>query len=98
MRFSKQLMGVITWTNISNPNFPNLNSLYFVDSDFGYVVGDSGYVLRTTDGGLNWETTQLDSTINLNSIHFSNPYTGFIVGGFGSIYKTTNVGKCIGLI
>jgi photosystem II stability/assembly factor-like uncharacterized protein len=32
----------------------NLYSVYFTNTTTGYVVGDSGTILKTTDGGINW--------------------------------------------
>ncbi len=43
-----------TWTS-QRPDFllyPNLNSIYFVNSLTGYAVGSSGIILKTTTGGI----------------------------------------------
>jgi photosystem II stability/assembly factor-like uncharacterized protein len=36
-----------------------LNAVFFLDQQHGWIVGERGLVLRTTDGGENWERTTL---------------------------------------
>ncbi len=71
-------------------------SVYFVDADTGYVVGgttiaNSGYVLKTTDGGDNWvkETT---TGKGFRSVHFPTASTGYVVGWGGVMFKTSDYG------
>ena len=70
-----------------------LNSVYFIDVMTGYVVGDSGLILKTTDGGSNWEVQNSGVTASLKSVFFNNPNIGYIVGDSGTILKTTNGGN-----
>lgn len=84
--------GGATWTTIFQLVNVQLNSVYFIDSDKGYVVGDDGTVLKTTDGGINWTTLNSGTTINLTSVCFTDPYTGYIVGDNGTILKSNNAG------
>ncbi len=79
------------------------SSVYFVDKDTGFVVGENGITLRTTDGGSTWDTRKIDDYIggyldvfNLSAITFTDKNTGFIVGAgyYGNeIYKTTDCGR-----
>jgi photosystem II stability/assembly factor-like uncharacterized protein len=86
---------------------PNLNGrsvtdITFLDSLTGYAVtnnfspSDTGYILKTTNGGDNWI---INATLNRNftRIQFINNDTGFVCGGTGGgtpyIYKTTNAGS-----
>jgi len=71
-------------------NSPGLNSVYFIDNNTGWAVGDASMVLKTTNGGRNW-VSQPSVLGNLYSVYFTNSNTGWIVGG-GKIYKTTNKG------
>lgn len=34
-----------------------INDVFFVDENRGWAVGDQGLILRTTDGGLNWQAS-----------------------------------------
>ena len=36
------------------PQVNALNSVYFIDTNTGWAVGDDGTMLKTTDGGLTW--------------------------------------------
>jgi hypothetical protein len=69
-----------------------LNGVSFTDPNTGTVVGDSGTILRTTNGGALW-TTQLSGTLNrLNGVCFTDANTGTGVGDAGTILRTTNGG------
>jgi len=74
-----------TWT-IQRDNLGHwLRAVFFVDVNYGYAVGDSGVVLKTTNGGANWNTLSLTgnfTTRNFNSLYFLNRDTGLIVGGY----------------
>lgn len=50
------------WRILDRPTTRNLSELYFLDSLRGWVVGDSGTILKTTDGGRNW-TQQNSNTL-----------------------------------
>jgi len=70
----------------------SLNSLFFIDSDYGWATGgrDGGpSILKTIDGGLNWEWTGIDYW--LNAIYFVNSTNGW--GGGEGIYHTINGGN-----
>src|SRR5687768_8184662 len=71
----------------------NLEHFDFIDLNTGWVVGDSGTVLKTVNGGLNWETVNLNTRANLKSIQFVNSSTGYICGDSGKVFKTINGGN-----
>lgn len=58
----------------------------------GYVVGDSGIIMKTTDGGFNWIRQSSGTTLSLNSVFFTDINTGYAVGDSGLIIKTTDGG------
>jgi photosystem II stability/assembly factor-like uncharacterized protein len=89
------------WYQVSLPINKYISDIYFLDSLTGWSVTagassgtDTGYVLKTTNGGNNWQI-QNSWIVNSNVIQFLNQNTGFIGGGtgFGKIYKTTNGGQ-----
>jgi len=43
------------WEHIKLGTNNNLNAIYFADDYSGFIVGDSGLILQSTDGGLNWK-------------------------------------------
>ncbi len=63
-----------------------------------YAVGDSGTVLRTSDGGKSW-TSLFDGTlyektgVPFYGASFPDSTNGFVVGGLGSIIHTTDGGS-----
>jgi len=83
------------------------NWLYDVDfpvnPDTGFVVGDSGTILRTTDGGMTWVKLNSGVSALLYAVHFPQDNTiGYAVGGWwgdwpssdsGVILKTTDMGE-----
>ncbi len=81
---------------ISNYNIGTnitINSIYFVNSDLGFLCCDGGSVYKTINGGLDWSLTgSVGSTNKLNSIYFTDESKGIVVGDMGSIYETINSG------
>jgi photosystem II stability/assembly factor-like uncharacterized protein len=78
-----------TWKNLNTSGF---HSLFFINANIGYLVGSSGSIVKTTNGGINWVSQISGTTNNLNSVFFSDPNTGYIVGDEGTILKTSNGG------
>ena len=84
----------------SQPDFKILNSgvtvdLYdvdFSDSNNGFIVGDSGTVLKTTDGGDSWEAIKLEIDLPLYCVKLLNKNDIFI-GGPKIILKSNNGGE-----
>lgn len=70
----------------------NLDGVYFADYNTGIVVGQSGTVRRTTNGGNNWVGITTGVSAHLFNVFFINSSTGWIVGDIGTILKTTNGG------
>ncbi len=73
-----------------------LRSVYTVGLDFAVVVGDSGTILKTIDGGTTWSTPSSGTKDDLLSVFFPNEKLGFAVGGLfnshGTVIKTTDGG------
>ncbi|MEN8226163.1 MAG: YCF48-related protein [Bacteroidota bacterium] len=71
-----------------------LYSVFFIDPNVGWAVGNAGLVLSTNDGGENWEVQNIDtdSTTGLYSVHFVDYLNGWTVGSNGKIFHTQNGG------
>jgi hypothetical protein len=65
----------------------------FLNADYGLVCGDSGKVLVTTDGGVNWNLNTVSSLGLLNDIHIVDQQNSFVVGSPELVYKTTTGGS-----
>jgi len=79
------------WNTISEvPS--GMNKIYFVDPINGWVVGDSGKIYSTVNGGTTW-LPQISGTINkLVSLYFIDNQIGLGVSETG-IYRTTDGGN-----
>jgi photosystem II stability/assembly factor-like uncharacterized protein len=72
----------------------HLNGVHFVSARTGWIVGDQGAILRTTDAGGTWTPQASNSTnYTLNDVAFSTTTTGIVVGSAGRILRTTNGGS-----
>ena len=91
------------WTQQFLPsNLPGITDITFTDSLTGYAVtgvdaGNSSYIIKTTNGGDNWDINLTDSTgRNFTKVKFLDNNTGFAgtnyATGGGRLYKTTNGG------
>ncbi|MFA5781980.1 MAG: YCF48-related protein [Bacteroidales bacterium] len=89
---SVQLDAQPKWVILNSGTTNLLFSVYFTNADTGYVVGETGTILKTTDGGTNWTTQTSGTSSDLWSVYFTNANTGYAVGGTGTILKTINGG------
>jgi photosystem II stability/assembly factor-like uncharacterized protein len=71
-----------------------LNSIYFWNELYGLIVGDSGYIAKTTDGGNTWVQKQNPDQLNrkINDFYLVS-FFGFAVGDNGLILETTDAGE-----
>lgn len=87
------------WLRTPSPTTKLLMRCCFVDTVFGWAAGDSGVIIATTNGGLNW-TVQNSGITNefIDDIYFLNPRLGWAVSNdylFNGTYMlyTTNGGN-----
>jgi photosystem II stability/assembly factor-like uncharacterized protein len=67
-------------------------SVEFEDEKRGFIVGDDGLILATSDGGLSWEEQKSGVTEQL--FHLSiRGREGWVVGTGGTILHTSDLGK-----
>jgi photosystem II stability/assembly factor-like uncharacterized protein len=81
----KSTDGGKTW--VSKSNIGGL-SVFFIDQNDGWVVGDNG-ILKSTDGGENWI---LKSSLTASYVRFYNANIGMCVGG-ASVLVSTDGGE-----
>ncbi len=70
----------------------NLTDVKFINDQLGWVCGNNGLILHTTDSGNTWEKQITPTTKNLNKIFFINSSIGWAIGDSGTVLKTTNGG------
>lgn len=80
------------WTDDQNYYAGNsYNAIHLVDNQNGWVVGDYGVIIHTSDGG-NWNG-QINPDVqqrSLNDVFFLNQSEGWAVGSGGAILHTTD--------
>ena len=80
------------WQVLNSGTANNLNAVFFLNADTGFVAGAAGTVLKTGNGGTNWTDISPVSAPDLNGIYFFNADTGLVVGSNGTILRTTDGG------
>lgn len=58
----------------------------------GYLAGKNGQIIRTRDGGMNWQDVSLGFIANIKTIDFFNDSVGVIAENGGFAMTTTNGG------
>jgi hypothetical protein len=69
-----------------------LECVSFINNEIGWVAGQNGTILHTTNGGINWESIESGTTNWLRSIHFTDALTGWVTGRGGKILQTSDGG------
>ncbi|KXK53262.1 MAG: peptidase S8/S53 subtilisin kexin sedolisin [Chlorobi bacterium OLB5] len=84
-----------SWTNLNAPSispFENFREIYFFSENTGLYVSDAGRVVKTTNGGTNWNVMNSGTTQSLFGVYFINSATGYACGNNGAIIMTTDAG------
>ena len=81
------------WSAATSGTTNNLNGIHLLDAGVGYVVGDAGTILRTTDAGATWAPLTSGTTNALHGVYFFDTTHGVAVGDQGMILRTTNGGN-----
>lgn len=80
------------WVNTTSGTSVNLNDVYFISADTGFVAGDSLTIRKTVNGGNSWSNVTIDNlglgaSAAVKKITFnSNKTVGIAVGNFGNNY------------
>lgn len=72
---------------------PNLQAVFFRDDTFGWICGESGTILSTTDGGRSWQRQDSGTDTWLNALYFKDRERGWACGEKGTILWTTDGGQ-----
>jgi photosystem II stability/assembly factor-like uncharacterized protein len=70
----------------------NLNDIHFSGAS-GYIVGDGGMVLRTSNSGTSWQIITSPGSFNLLTVYFVSTSSGWVGGAGGRIWRTDNFGS-----
>ena len=83
----------ILQTNIPGCLYTDLT---FINENTGYAISNFGDIVKTTNGGYNWEQSLSPVNFFLSKIQFTDNQTGYIIGGDdtgGYLLKTINAGQ-----
>jgi photosystem II stability/assembly factor-like uncharacterized protein len=80
------------WSPVDSGTTSNLNGAILLDSGTGFVVGDMGTILKSTDAGATWSPLTSGTSTTLHGIYFLDPNDGVAVGDSGTILRTTDGG------
>jgi photosystem II stability/assembly factor-like uncharacterized protein len=69
-----------TWREQSSGVDNHLFSVFFLDNEIGWAVGENGTVVLTENGGKSWESVQLNSGFFISDIKFRDKSDGWAVG------------------
>lgn len=87
-----------TWDTVFIADYNSeFYSLYFLNSDTGYIGGLQS-IYKTIDGGLTWVDFEINYDWEVHAIYFPTDSIGYAAVGFppyneGAIYKTTDGGE-----
>lgn len=73
-----------TWVQQSSGTPLDLNTVFFIDSLYGWAAGgwnNAGIILRTTNSGNTWNTAYNNTQAVFQGAWFINRQTGWVVGG-----------------
>ncbi len=75
------------------PQGNDLNDVFFINENLGWAVGNCGAIVKSTDGGENWELLGPPTEWSLTSLQFTDSLTGFISSSGGKIFITLDGGE-----
>ncbi|MFN7115752.1 MAG: YCF48-related protein [Saprospiraceae bacterium] len=83
------------WTTQTSGTTNTLQDVHFLNANYGVAVGDTGTVLLTTNGGINWQPLTIRNKNNIQSVQVIGVDTILVAAGTyfdGEVYLTTNGG------
>jgi len=91
---NKATTGTGVWTEL-NPKVPRVTyiGLHFVNKDTGWACGQSGTIIKTTNGGDNWTISGTPITNLLLKTHSYNGQIVLVTGYDGIILRSSDRGE-----
>jgi photosystem II stability/assembly factor-like uncharacterized protein len=81
------------WIGFVPPKFKPARCIDYVTSDFVVVGHQEGQITISKDGGITWDSVQLETSRDLQKIQFIDEKYGVAFGGYKTLFKTYNSGK-----
>ena len=90
--FSTSMSSQLHWRPQNSGTNNTLTYVDFINNDTGLVVGNSGTLLTTKDGGENWNKINLGLSDVLSTVDFVDENVVFICGSTGLVMKSVDGG------
>ncbi len=83
-----------SWRQADVPTRATLTAVFFHDKNLGWAVGHDAIILRTKDGGENWERIHQapEEERPLLDVWFKDSENGLAIGAYGFLLRTTDGG------
>ncbi len=80
------------WYQVNSGVNSALRSTYFLNDNTGFTVGYSGVVLKSINGGIQWNRIAVssDTTLQMRTVYFKDQLTGYIFGNHFATQNTTD--------
>jgi len=79
------------WTQQNNTTGFSLYSVFFLNQNEGWIAGNGGTILHSTDGGTTWSAQTSGTTAMLRDVFFTSTTNGYAVGNNGTILHYTQL-------
>lgn len=88
----------LNYTSLSSSTTDDIYDVHFPTSSTGYVVGESGAIRKTTNGGTSWSNPVVSGLYyDFHGVFFTSASNGFVVGSYntfqGFINRTVSGGS-----
>src|SRR4051812_41864894 len=69
----------VNWVKQNSNTFAWLHDVYFLNEQTGWIVGSSGTLLKTTDGGKTWKKQTGVTEDTILQVYFSDDASGWLL-------------------
>jgi len=84
---------IVEWTKLIYTPSQVLYSVYCFNQDTVITVGKNGYIIKSENGGNNWDSIASNTSNDLYKVFFVDKAIGYACGEKGTILKTTDAGQ-----
>ena len=71
----------------------HFTDIHFVNSTYGWIVGEKGFIVHTNNGGKTWNRQEVGTEEDLKAVYFTNLKYGWVVGDNGVVASTDDGGR-----
>lgn len=87
---AQNLTGWVAFNQKASPD--DLNTVYFANSERGWIGGDKGFLAQTKDGGKSWNKQILGTLSAVNDVYFRGNDKGYVLAG-DRVFTSTDGGQ-----